>query len=177
MQQIRSTLFRQENNRNAVAVVVVVVVVVERKLQYQCGGGGGGKTIEMWWWWSWGRKTIEFYGLKTVKCATFYLFLSLFRSVLSTKTPWVEEIVCKGTWCLNTAMLVSPHFKQFQYFHRNVSGFASSTLSPPWLPEWPGPEKRPGFDRYCNKLQRPFTLPRRGSFGVIHNGSQRIHKC
>ena len=68
-------------------------------------------------------------------------------------------------------------FKQFQYFHRNVSSFASSTLSPPWLPEWPGPEKRPGFDRYCNKLQRPFTLPRRGSFGVIHNGSLRIHKC
>ena len=74
-------------------------------------------------------------------------------------------------------MLVSPHFRQFQYFHRNVCGFALSTLSPPWLPEWPGPEKRPGFDRYCNKLQRPFTLPRRGSFGVIHNGSLRIHKC
>ena len=26
-------------------------------------------------------------------------------------------------------MLVSPHFKQFQYFHRNVSGFASSITS------------------------------------------------
>ena len=25
--------------------------------------------------------------------------------------------------------------------------------------------------------QRPFTLPRRGSFGVIHNGSLRIQKC
>ena len=43
-------------------------------------------------------------------------------------------------------MLVSPHFKQFQCFHRNVSGFASSILSHPILPEWPGPEKRPGFD-------------------------------
>ena len=120
------------------------------------------------------------------KCGTFYLFLSLHSareeltwagSVLPAKNPLVERIACKGTWCLNTAMLVSPHFKQFQYFHRNVSGFASSILSPPWLPEWPGPEKRPGFDRYCNKLQRPFTLPRRGSFGVIHNGSLRIQKC
>ena len=128
-----------------------------------------------------------FYGLKNLyKRATFYLFLSLHSaleeltwvgSVLSAKNPLVEKIICKGTWCLNTAMLVSPHFKQFQYFHRNVSGFASSILSPPWLPEWPGPEKRPGFDLYCNKLQRPFTLPRRGSFGVIHNGSLRIHKC
>ena len=119
------------------------------------------------------------------KCATFYLFFSLHfapeeltwvGSVLSVKSPLVEKIICKGKWCLNTAMLVSPHFKLFQYFH-SVSGFASSTLSPPWLPEWPGREKRPGFDRYCNKLQRPFTLPRRGSFGVIHNGSLRIHKC
>ena len=32
-------------------------------------------------------------------------------------------------------------------------------------------------DLYCSKLQRPFILPRRGSFGVIHNGSLRIHKC
>ena len=32
-------------------------------------------------------------------------------------------------------------------------------------------------DLYCSKLQRPFTLPRRGSFGVIHNGSLRMHKC
>ena len=120
------------------------------------------------------------------KCGTFYLFLSLHSareeltwagSVLPAKNPLVERIACKGTWCLNTAMLVSPHFKQFQYFHRNVSGFASSILSPPWLPEWPGPEKRPGFDLYCNKLQRQFTLPRRGLFGVIHNGSLRIQKC
>ena len=102
------------------------------------------------------------------KCTTFYLFLSLHfdpeelawvASVLSAKNPLVEKIICKGTWCLNTAMLVSPHFKQFQYFHRNVSGFALSTLSPPWLPEWPGPEKRPGFDRYCNKLQRKINPP------------------
>ena len=69
------------------------------------------------------------------------------------------------------------HFKQFQYFHRNVSGFASSILSPPWLPEWSDPEKRTGFDLYCKKLQRPFTLLRRGSFGVIYNVSLRIHKC
>ena len=83
----------------------------------------------------------------------------------------------QSTWCLNTARLVSPHFKQFQCFHRNVSGFALRILSPPWLPKWLGPEKRPGFDLYCNKLQRQFTLPRRGLFGVIHNGSLRIQKC
>ena len=48
-----------------------------------------------------------------------YLFLSLHSaleeltwvgSVLSAKNPLVEKIVCKGTWCLNTARLVSPHF-------------------------------------------------------------------
>ena len=39
-------------------------MVVERKQKKCDGGGGGGKTIEMWWW-SWGRKTIDFYGLKT----------------------------------------------------------------------------------------------------------------
>ena len=120
------------------------------------------------------------------KCATFYLFLSLHfapeeltwvGSVLSAKNPLVEKIVCKGTWCLNTARLVSPHFKHFQCFHRNVSGFASSISSPPWLPEWPGPEKRPGFDLYCSKLHRPFTIPWRRSLGVIHNGSRRIQKC
>ena len=82
-----------------------------------------------------------FYGLKNLyKRATFYLFLSLHSaleeltwigSVLSAKNPLVERIVCKGTWCLNNAMLVSPHFKQFQCFHRNVSGFASSTFHLP----------------------------------------------
>ena len=118
------------------------------------------------------------------KCATFYLFLSLHfapegltwvGSVLSTKNPLVEKIVCKGTWCLNTAMLVSPHFKQFQCFHRNVSGFASSILSLPWLPEWLALEKRPGFDFYCNKLQRPFSLPRRGSYHIPY--SDALHQA
>ena len=122
------------------------------------------------------------------KCSTFFPFLSLHTvpeeltwvgSVLSAKNPLLERIACKGytSQCLYIAMLVSLHFKQFQCFHRNVSGFASSILSPPWLPEWPGPEKRPGFDLYCNKLQRQFTLPRRGLFDVIHNGSLRIQKC
>ena len=67
------------------------------------------------------------------------------------------------------------HFKQFQYSHRNVSGFASSILSPPWLPEWSDSDKRTGLDLYCKKLQRPFI--RRGSFGVIYKVSLRIHKC
>ena len=40
-----------------------------------------------------------------------------------------------------------------------------------------GSGKPPGFDLYCNKLQRQFTLSRRGLFGVIHNGSLRIQKC
>ena len=40
-----------------------------------------------------------------------------------------------------------------------------------------GPENRPGFDLYYNKLQRQFTFPRRGLFGVIYNGSLRIQKC
>ena len=54
--------------------------------------------------------------------------LTRLGSVLSAKNPLVEKIICKRTWCLNTAMLVSQHFKQFQCFHRNVSGFASSIL-------------------------------------------------
>ena len=49
--------------------------------------------------------------------------------------------------------------------------------SPPWLLEWPSPEKRPGFYFYYVKLQRQFTFPQRGSFGVIHNGSLCIQKC
>ena len=152
----------------------------------------------MWWWWwrenSWNVVVVVLreennrilWPESLYKCATFYIFLSLHvapeeltwvGSVLSAKHLFVEKIVCKGSWCLNTAMLVSPHFKQFQCFQGNVSGFASSILWPPWLPEWPGPEKRPWFDLYCNKLQRLFILPQRGSFGVIHNGSLRIHKC
>ena len=118
------------------------------------------------------------------KWETFYLFLSLYSSpekltwigsVLSAKSPLVEKIICKGTWLLNAAILVSLYFKQFQCLHRNVS--ASSILLPAWLPEWPFPEKRPGFYLYFNKLQKQFTFPRRGSFGVIHNGSLRIQKC
>ena len=160
-----------------------------------------------WWWWWWrennrnvvvavveehNRKEVvveENYWIllpsKLYQCALCYHFLSLHSapeeltwvgSVPFAKNHLVERIACKGTWCLNTTMLVSHHFKQFR-FHRNVSGFDSSILLPPWLPEWPGPEKRPGFYLYCNKLQRQFTLPRRGSFGVIRNGSLRIQKC
>ena len=73
-----------------VAVVVVVVVVVKAK-QLRCGGSGGGgkKTVEMWWWWwwwwwSWGRKTIEFYGLKTSingeDSTSFSVYMLLLRS-------------------------------------------------------------------------------------------------
>ena len=120
------------------------------------------------------------------KWATFYLFLRLYSSpeeltwigsVLSAKNPLVEKIICKGSWLLNAAILVSLHFKQLQCLHRNVSGCASSILLPAWLPEWPCPEKRPGFYLYYNKLQKQFTFPWRGSFGVIHNGSLRIQKC
>ena len=148
-------------------------------------------TIEVWWWWWWRRrrKAIEmwFHGLPNLyKRATFYLFLSLHSapekltwvgSVPFAKNRLVERVACKGMRCLNTAMLVSPHFKQFRCLHRNVSGFALSILSPPKLLEWPSPEKRPGFYLYYIKLQRQFTFPQRGSFGVIHNGSLRIQKC
>ena len=74
-------------------------------------------------------------------------------------------------------MLVSPHFKEFRCLHRNVSGFALSILSPPWLLEWPSSEKRPEFYLSYIKLQWKFTFPQRGSFGVIHNGSLCIQKC
>ena len=96
-------------------------MVVVRGKQLKCGGGGGGagkknnrnvvvegKQFKCGdrWWWSWGRKTIEFYGLKTHKNAQHSTSLSLHfapeeltrvGSVLSAKNPLVEEIVCKGT--------------------------------------------------------------------------------
>ena len=143
----------------------------------------------MWWWWWWRRKAIEmwFHGLPNLyKRAKFYLFLSLHSareeltwvgSVPFAKNCLVERIACKGTRCLNTAMLVSPHFKQLRCLHRNVSGFALSILSPPWLLEWPSPKKWPGFYLYYIKFQRQFTFPQGGSFGVIHNGSLCIQKC
>ena len=83
----------KQNNRN---VVAVVVVEGKQQKYGGGGGGGRktiemwwwwretiemwwrwwwwwketfevkGKTIEFWWWWSWGRKTIEFYGLKPI---------------------------------------------------------------------------------------------------------------
>ena len=98
-------------------------------------------TIEMWRWWR--RKAIEmwFHGLPNLyKRTTFYFFLSLHSapeeltwvgSVPFAKNRLVERIACKGRRCLNTAMLVSPHCKQFRCLHRNVSGFALSILSPP----------------------------------------------
>ena len=82
-------------------------------------------------------------------------------SVPFVKNHLVERIACKGTWCLNTTMLVSPHLKHFQCLKRNVSGFALNTLLPPWLREWPDPGNLPGFDFYynVNKLQNQFTFP------------------
>ena len=159
----------RENSRN-----VVGVVVVEGK-QWKCGGGGGAGR-KQWNFMTW--KPIKMRNILPLSQSKFCsrgVDVSWLRSVC--QNPLVEKIVCKGTWCVNTARLVSPHFKHFQCFHRNVSGFASSISSPPWLPEWPGPEKRPGFDLYCSKLHRPFTIPWRRSLGVIHNGSRRIQKC
>ena len=94
--------------------------------------------------WRWRRKAIEmwFVALPNLyKPATFYLFLSLHSvpeeltwvgSVPFAKNRSVERIACKGTRCLNTAMLVSPHFKQFRCLHRNVSGFALSIRHDCW---------------------------------------------
>ena len=146
------------------------------------------KTIKMWWWWCWWRKNnrnvvVVVVVVNLCKCATFHLFLSLHSaseeltwvgSVRFAKNRLVERIACKDMWYLNTAILVSPHSKQFQCLQKNVRGFASSILSPAWLPEWPGPEKRPGFYLYYSKLQRQFAFPRREPFGVIHNVSLRI---
>ena len=39
--------------------------------------------------------------------------------------------MCKGMWCLNTAMMVSPHFKQFR-FHR-MSAVSIGSISPFYL--------------------------------------------
>ena len=146
-----------------------------------CGGGGGSGGLG-------GGK--QYYRIlwpeNLYKCATFYLFLSLHfapeeltwvGSVLSAKNPLVEKIICKGTWCLNTAMLVSPHFKQFQYFHRNVSSFASSILSPPWLPEWPVRKNGLGSISIATSFRNHLPSPGEDRFGVIHNDSLRIHKC
>ena len=140
-----------------------------------------------WWWWRENNRNVVVVAVVVVeeennrilwlenlyKSATFYPAFSVYILLLTSwhDMSWfwsvcenllVERIVCKGTWCLNTSMLVSPNFKQFRLCcHRNVSGFASSILLPPWLPEWPGPEKQHGFGLYYSKFQRQFTFPRR----------------
>ena len=132
------------------------------------GGGGGGKLLNFIVF-----KTILMPIILTFSQSTFYSWgadISWFCSVCKKSSSR------KDSMQRHTTMLVSHHFKPFR-FHRNVSGFDSSILLPPWLQEWPAQEKRPGFDLYCSKLQRQFTLPRRGLFGVIHNGSLRIQKC
>ena len=134
--------WRRENNRNVVVAVVVLVVLEENN-------------IILW-------------PEILCKCSTFFLFLSLHSapeeliwvgSVPFAKNPLVEKIVCKGTWCLHTARLVSPHFKQCQCFHRNVSGFALSILSPPLSPKWPCPEKRPGSISIATSFRDHLPFP------------------
>ena len=124
----------------------------------------------MWWWWR--RKPIEFYDLKTYIKAQHFTWLSQSTfccwgvgmtwvgSVVSAKNPLVERIVCKGTWCLNTAMLVSPNFKQFQLcFHRNVSGFASSTLLPSMIAGMIGSGKTASVRSLLQQASEAICLP------------------
>ena len=107
----------EEKSRNVVVVVVTVVVVVEEN----------NRNVVV---------VVDNYRIlwpsNLYKCATFHHFLSLHSapeeltwlgSVPFAKIRLVERIGCKVTWCLYTAMLVSPHFKQFQCLHRSrVSG-------------------------------------------------------
>ena len=134
----------RENNGNVVAAVVVVVVEGKQWKCGGGGGGGGGrgKTVEMWWQWWWRRENNRnvvaavvvvleeednriLWPKNLYKCATFLLILSLHSaleeltwvgSVLPTKNPLAEEIVCKDAWCLNTAMLVSPNSNSSKVF-------------------------------------------------------------
>ena len=141
------------------------------------------KTIEMWWLWWWRR---EGGGVNLYKCPTFYLFLGLHSA-----PPWEGDVswfcsVCEKS--LSRKDIMQRHvmskqskacltpFQQLQCLQKNVSGFTSSILSHAWLPGWPGLERRRGFDLYYSKLQRQFTFPWRGQFGVIHNGNLRIQK-
>ena len=129
------------------------------------------------------ESTTEFHGLPTyinskhltlfsVYILLPYVELTWVGSVPFTTNLLVENIICKGTWFPNIAILVwSPQFTQFQCLHKSVSGFSSSILLAAWLPGWPGLERQPGFDLYYNKHQKPFTFPRRGSFGVIHSAT------
>ena len=158
----------RENNWNE-------VVVVGKQLKCGVGGLGGGKQLNFMAW-----KPIYMSNILPLSESTFCSwgvdmsrFCSVCEKSLSRKDSMQRHVMSKLRNAGLTPFKTVPMFS----FHRNVSGFASRILSPPWLPEWLGPEKRPGFDLYCNKLQRPFTLPRRGSFGVIHNGSLHIHKC
>ena len=66
-----------------------------------------------------------------------------------------------------TVLMFSPKCQWFGFEHPFTSMIAGMTDR----------EKRPGLDLCCKKLQRPFALPLRESFGVIHNGSPRIQKC
>ena len=80
------------------------------------------------------------------------------------KNHLVERIACKGTWCLNTAMLVSPHFKhavpmssqkcqRFRFEHPFTSRITGMTRS--------------GKTAWVRSLLLLY----------IHNGSLHIQKC
>ena len=142
-----------------------------------CGGGGGGG--------GGGGNLLNFIVFKTILMPIMLAFSQ------STFCSWGADIswfcsVCKKSSSTKDSMrrhVMSTHHNvgltpfQTVLFSQKCQRFRFKHLLPPWLLEWPAQEKRPGFDLYCNKLQRQFTLHRRGLFGVIHNGILRIQKC
>ena len=92
-------------------------------------------------------------------------FYSFCEKSFSRKDNMQKHVMSKhrnaGLTPFQTVTMFSQKCQRFRFENPFTSMIAGMT----------GSEKCPGSDLHCNKLERQFTLPRKGSFGVIHNGS------
>ena len=83
-------------------------------------------------------------------------FCSVCEKSFSRKDNMQRHVISKhrnaGLTPFQTVPMFSQKCQRSRFEHPFTSMIARMT----------GSGKRPGFDLYCNKLQRPFTLPRRG---------------
>ena len=95
-------------------------------------------------------------------------FCSICEKSFSRKDNMQRYVTSKrrnlGLTPFQTVAMSSQKCQRLRFEHPFTCLIAGMTVS----------KKRPGFYLYYNKLQKQFTFPRRGSFGVTHNGSLRI---
>ena len=85
----------------------------------------------------------------------------------STERHVMSKHCYAGLTPFQTVLMFSQKCQRFHIDHPFTSMIAGMT----------GSGKTTSNKRQCNKLQRQFTLPRRGSLVVIHSASPRIQKC